>query len=530
MPHLVWDETEIQQGPPRLKRADEPRQTLPYRLLVEDESQRVQGAAGENDNLLIQGDNLEALQSLLPYYAGQVKCIFIDPPYNTGSAFTHYDDGIEHSAWLSMMLPRLKLLREFLRPDGSIWVTIDDHEAHYLKVLMDQVFGRANFIANLAWHKRVSPANDAKFFSSDFDHILVYAKTKAEWTPKRLAKNEAQLANYRNPDNDPRGVWNSSAYTCAKTADERPNLYYAIRQPNSGEDIWPSRTRVWAYDSSTHQRNVEAGLLYWGIDGLSSKPRIKKFLTGSKPVVPRSIWSYEDAGHNQESRLEIDKLFAGDPFTTPKPEKLLKRIFEIATNPGDLILDSFLGSGTTAAVAHKMGRRWIGIEMGAHARTHCLPRMQKVVAGEQGGISQAVNWQGGGGFRYLTLGAPIRDAQGHINPAVRFNQLAAHLWFAETGTPWPGQPQKSPLIGVHHDAGKNQHTAYALFYNGVWGEDCPDNTLSPARLARLKARLPDFDGGWVIYAHFVKQLSDARLTREGVRFCQLPHGVVGAGR
>ena len=239
------------------------------------------------DNRLIFGDNLLALKALEQEFAGKVKCVFIDPPYNTGSAFTHYDDGLEHSIWLGLMRDRLEVIRHLLSEDGSLWITIDDNEAHYLKVLCDEVFGRVNFVANLAWHKRVSPANDAKFFSGDFDHILVYAKRKEIWRPNRLEKNAAQLANYRNPDNDPRGVWNSAAYTCAKTAEERPNLYYPITNPFNGKEILPSRTRVWAYDRNTHAKNVEQGLLYWGKDGNATMPRIKKFLTQTKPVVPR---------------------------------------------------------------------------------------------------------------------------------------------------------------------------------------------------------------------------------------------------
>ena len=362
------------------------------------------------DNRLIFGDNLLALKAIEQEFAGQVKCFFIDPPYNTGSAFVHYDDGIEHSLWLSLMRDRLAIIRNLLSDDGSLWITIDDNEAHYLKVLCDEVFGRANFVANLAWHKRVSPANDAKFFSVDFDHILVIAKKKDVWRPNRLKKNAAQLANYRNPDNDSRGAWNSSAYTCAKSVDERPNLYYPITNPFTGQEVLPRRTRVWAYDRNTHAANVEKGLVYWGKEGKGSMPRIKKFLTQSKPVVPRSIWSYEEAGHNQESRLEIDKLFPDDPFTTPKPERLIKRVLEVATTPGDLVIDSFAGSGTTGAVAQKMGRKWIMVELGDHCHTHIIPRLQKVIDGtDQGGISKAVNWKGGGGFRYYHLAPSLME-------------------------------------------------------------------------------------------------------------------------
>ena len=387
------------------------------------------GPTAFDDNLLIHGDNLLALKALESQYAGKVKCVFIDPPYNTGSAFTHYDDGVEHSMWLTLIRDRLEVIRTLLAEDGSLWITIDDNEAHYLKVLCDEVFGRGNFVANLAWHKRVSPANDAKYFSGDFDHILVYAKQKEIWRPNRQEKNESQLANYRNPDNDPRGDWNSTAYTCAKTADERPNLYYPIVNPFTGQEVWPSRTRVWAYDRSTHERNVANGLLYWGKSGEGKMPRIKKFLAHSKPVVPRAIWSHDETGHNQESRIEIDRLFPGNPFTTPKPERLLKRVLEVATNPGDLVLDSFAGSGTTGAVAHKMGRRWIMVELGEHCHTHIVPRLKKVVDGQDsGGITKAVNWRGGGGFRYYRLAPSLlkKDKWGHwvINPDYNAEMLS----------------------------------------------------------------------------------------------------------
>lgn len=412
----------------------ENRPKLEPRILLEDseKSYHASHRATDHDifdNRLIFGDNLLALKSLEQEFTGKVKCIFIDPPYNTGSAFQHYDDGVEHSIWLSLMRDRLEIMRRLLSDDGSLWITIDDNEAHYLKVLCDEVFGRANFVANLAWHKRVSPANDAKFFSGDFDHILVIAKQKEIWRPNRLEKNESQIANYRNPDNDPRGAWNSAAYTCAKTADERPNLYYAITNPFTGQEILPSRTRVWAYDRNTHERNVEGGLLYWGRNGEARMPRIKKFLTQSRPVVPRAIWSYEEAGHNQESRLEIDRLFPGTPFTTPKPERLLKRVMEVATNPSDLVLDSFAGSGTTGAVAHKMGRRWIMVELGEHCHTHIIPRLKKVIDGEdKGGITEAVGWKGGGGFRYYHLAPSLleKDKWGNwvINKAYNPAMLA----------------------------------------------------------------------------------------------------------
>jgi adenine-specific DNA-methyltransferase len=226
-------------------------------------------------------------------------------------------------------------------------------------------------------------------------------------------------------------------YTCRFSADERPNLYYPVNQPNTGEEIWPKRTRVWAMSREVHERNVAENRLWWGAKGTNTVPALKNFLSEiNQGMMPMSLWKHGLVGHTQDAMKEMLALYGEEPFSTPKPEKLVHTILHIATNPGDLVLDSFLGSGTTAAVAHKMGRRWIGIEMGEHARTHCLPRLQKVVAGEQGGISQAVGWQGGGGFRFFTLGQPVFLADGGINPEIRFDTLAAWVWYQETRTPW----------------------------------------------------------------------------------------------
>jgi adenine-specific DNA-methyltransferase len=393
----------------------ENRPRLEPRILLEDplKSYHAKHRTTDNDlfdNRLIFGDNLLALKALEQEFTGKIKCIFIDPPYNTGSAFEHYDDGIEHSLWLSLMRDRLELLRRLLSQDGSLWITLDDNEQAYCRVLCDEIFGRANFIANLAWHKRISPANDAKYFSADHDHIIVFAKEKANWKPNRLPRSAEQLEYYKNPDNDPRGAWNSAAYTCAKSVDERPNLYYAITNPNSGEKIWPSRTRVWAYDEARHRENERLGLLYWGKDGRGRMPRIKKFLEGGRDVVPRSIWSHAEAGHNQEAKLETMALFPDKPFGTPKPERLLQKVLLTSTQPNDLVLDSFGGSGTTGAVAHKMGRRWIMVELEETCHTHIIPRLKKVIDGaDPGGVTEAVSWKGGGGFRYYRLAPSLLE-------------------------------------------------------------------------------------------------------------------------
>ncbi|NDP39322.1 MAG: site-specific DNA-methyltransferase [Rhodoferax sp.] len=452
------------------------------------------------DNLLIQGDNLEALKALLPFYRGQVKCIFIDPPYNTKSAFEHYDDNLEHAQWLSMMLPRLQLLRELLREDGSIWVTIDDNEGHYLKVLMDEVFGRGNFVANVVWQKKYSPQNDAEFFSAMHDHVFVYAKNTASWSRNLVPRTAKQDDAYKNPDDDPRGIWKASDLT---RAEHRDRDFYAITTP-SGKQVFPARGRSWSRPPEEIDRLRTDNRLWFGKKG-DAIPSLKRFLTEVKDgVVPQTIWFRDEVGDNQDAKKEVKELNADEIFGTPKPEALIRRLLEIATNPGDLVLDSFLGSGTTAAVAHKMGRRWIGIEMGEHAATHCLPRLQKVIDGEPGGISKAVNWTGGGGFRFMKLGAPVFDAHGRIHPEVRFATLAAFVWQQETGSAlagggWPGTPYLGTNYTIdscisNEDEGYSpvlskktpQFSVYLLF-NGILKDKRPasGNVLTQAVLDAL---------------------------------------------
>lgn len=405
---------------------------LEPRILIEDPDKSY--GDRNTENMLIFGDNLLALKALEQEFTGRIKCIFIDPPYNTGSAFTHYDDGLEHSLWLTMMRDRLDILRRLLADDGSIWITIDDNEGHYLKVLCDELFGRNNFVANVIWQKKYAPANDAKWLSDDHDHVLVYAKIKAFWRPYKLPRTEEQNKLYKNPDNDPRGPWMSDNYTCAKSAEERPNLYYPISNPNTGEIIYPKRTRVWAFDQSTHQRHIAENLIYWGKDGKNSTPRLKKFLSHLRDTgrVSSTIWSYNEVGHNQDARREILNLNPDNPFSTPKPEALLSQITQLATLPSDYIIDSFAGSGTTGAVAHKMGRKWIMVELGEHSHTHIIPRLKKVCDGtDQGGISKAVNWKGGGGFKYYYMAPSLlkkdRYDQWVINEEYNPTMLAAAM-------------------------------------------------------------------------------------------------------
>lgn len=470
-----------------------------------------------HDNLLIEGDNLLALKALIPFYAGQVKCIFIDPPYNTQSAFEHYDDKLEHSQWLSTMYPRLVLLRELLAENGSIWVTIDDNEAHYLKVLMDEVFGRRNFVASCVWQKRYSREN-REAIGDVHDYILVYSKNPSIFKAQRnlVPMTEAQAKVYRNPNNDPRGRWRPIPMT-AQAGHATPEQFYEIVTP-SGNVYTPPPGRCWGISQSTYNDLLAAGRIYFGKNG-DAQPNIIRYLSEVPGVAPWTWWPSEEVGHTDESKKEANLLFGGDvSFGTPKPERLLHRILHIATNPGDLILDSFLGSGTTAAVAHKMNRRYIGIEMGEHARTHCVPRLQKVIDGEQGGISELVGWKGGGGFRFCTLGEPAFDTDGRINSSVHFATLAAFVWHAETGHPGQ-QTFDSPLLGVHNGTG------YYLLYNGILGDRRPagGNVLTHAVLDAIKTLIPH-GGPKVVYGE-TSRLGAARLAAENIVFKQIPYDV-----
>lgn len=489
--------------------------SVDYRLLNFEASY----GNGNPDNLLIQGDNLEALRALLPYYAGQVKCIYIDPPYNTQSAFAHYDDKLEHSQWLSMMTPRLMLLKELLAQDGSIWVSIDDREAHYLKVLMDEIFGRENFIASNVWQKRYSREN-REAIGDVHEYLMVYAKSPEQFKKSRnlVPLTEEQAKVYKNPNNDPKGRWRPIPMT-AQEGHATAEQFYEITTP-SGVIHRPPQGRCWGIAKATYERLLSENRIYFGKKG-DAQPNIIRYLSEVEGVAPWTWWSSDEVGHTDESKKEIHALFGKDEaFGSPKPERLIQRILHIATNPNDLVLDSFLGSGTTAAVAHKMGRRYIGIEMGEHSQTHCIPRLQKVINGEQGGISKAVNWTGGGGFCAYTLGETVFDQYGGINEAVRFPSLAAHIWQTETES-GAGKTFDSPYLGEHNG------TAYYLLYNGILGDRKPNggNVLTRPLLAWLLETYPH-EGQKIIYGE-VSRLDQQRLTELNIIFKQIPYQIKG---
>lgn len=381
---------------------DEPIRVEP-RLLIENVALSNTAADPDTQNMLIHGDNLLALKALESKFAGQVKCIYIDPPYNTGSAFEHYDDNLEHSQWLNLMRPRLEILWRLLSEDGSLWISIDDDEQAYMKVLCDELFGRSSFIASIIWQKRTSPDMRA-VISDGHDYVLVYAKDKDlfKQVRNRLPLSEEQRKSYKNPDNDPRGPWTSTDCT-AQAGHGTADQFYTLTTP-VGRVIELPKSLCWRFTKERMEEEIAAGRIWLGKDG-TGVPRKKTYLKDSTGVVPWTLWMNKEVGHNQEAKKENNALFgSSNAFDTPKPERLIQRIIHIASNPGDLVLDSFLGSGTTAAVAQKMGRRWIGVEMGNHAYTHCKVRMDKVIAGEDpGGITKAQNWQGGGGYRFYEV-------------------------------------------------------------------------------------------------------------------------------
>ena len=417
---------------------DEEREAIEPRILIEDP--KYSYGDTESGNMLIHGDNLLALKALEQEYSGKVKCIYIDPPYNTGSAFEQYDDNLEHSIWLGLMRERLTILYRLLSNDGSLWVSIDDDEQAYLKVLLDEVFGRKNFVNSIIWEKKYAPQGNAQWFTDSHDFVLVYAKSKETWRPNLLPRTDFMNSKYKNPDNDPNGLWRSDNATISLSGGQRGAQYartgyceniYELEAPN-GKTYLPPKGRCWYYPKHKMLEAIREGRIFFGRDGQGA-PQLKRYLSEVKQgVVSMTIWKRDEVGDNQEAKREVVTFNSKSVFATPKPERLVERALVLGSNPGDLVLDSFLGSGTTAAVAQKMGRRYIGIELGNHAYTHCYPRLKMVTDGtDQGGISKAQNWKGGSGFKFYELAPSLlkEDKFGNliINKEYNADMLAAAM-------------------------------------------------------------------------------------------------------
>lgn len=470
---------------------------VPFRILNKQYSFAANNHSliNSTQNRIIQGDNLEALKSLLPEFEGKVKCIYIDPPYNTGNEGWVYNDNVNdpkmkkwlgqvvgkegedlsrHDKWLCMMYPRLKLLHKLLADDGVIFVSIDDNEQANLKLIMDEIFGGSNFIDTVIWQKKQSPQNDATYFSDMHDYIVVYAKrAKANKLDNhgfeliKLQRTETQDDRYKNIDNDERGDWTSSDYTCNKTSDERPNLYYPIINPNTGEEILPRRSRVWAYSIEENKKHIFNNEIYWGSDG-KGRPRLKNFLASANGVVPSTLWLRDFAGDNQEAKKELRKLFSVDEtdFATPKPSQLIERILQISTDKNAIILDSFAGSGTTAHAVLKLNaqdggnRRFILVEMMDYAENITAERVRRVING-YGQDNKSVAGLGGG-FDYYTIGEPLFLENDNLNEAVGINAIRDYITYSE-GIPTheqttPDNPNNPYVLGL------NREVAWIFFY------------------------------------------------------------------
>ncbi len=497
-----------------------------YRLL-EEIPELSYGDQGD-ENLLIQGDNLEGLKALVPFYTGKVKCVYIDPPYNIGSAFEHYDDNLEHGLWLSLIYPRLELLWDLVAKDGSIWISCDDREAQYLKVICDELFGRKNFIASNVWQKRYSREN-REAIGDVHEYIYVYAKDPSAFKKHRnkVPLTEEQAKVYKNPNNDPKGRWRTIPMT-AQAGHATAEQFYSITSP-SGKVHTPPEGRCWGLAEDTFKKLLADGRIYFGKNG-DAQPNTIRYLSEVEGVAPWTWWPSNEVGHTDESKKEIHALFGKkDAFDTPKPERLMERILHIASDEGDLVLDSFLGSGTTAAVAHKMGRKYIGIELGEHARTHCQPRLVQVIDGDQGGVSKKRNWLGGGGFRFCKLSSRVFDQYGCLNPEIEFPTLAAHIWYLETKQPFDREQMnalRTPLLGKH------EGVSYYLLFNGILGDRRPQggNVLTSKILQDLPEieqhleKMKVEESSVVVYGESTR-LGQARLQQAGVQFKQIPYDV-----
>ena len=527
---------------------------VPYRLL-EPVAKLSCGKVGAGDtateaaasgNLIVQGDNLHALKALLPRYAGQVKCIYIDPPYNTGNEGWAYNDNVNspeirkwlgevvgkegetldrHDRWLCMMYPRLVLLRQFLREDGAIFVSIDDNEVATLRLLMDEIFGNGNFLAHFVQQAKDTPGNNSSGIAATHDHLLAFTRSSSMFSPNLLVRNEKQIATYKNPDGDERGPWLGAPLT---RGEFRERDYYPLRN-NEGVEVWPPKGTCWRRPKDVLDVLLSENRIWWGKDGKATFPMEKKFLSEVKEgVVNQTWWPYEFSGSTRNANAEMKELFGGNrPFDTPKPTRLIQRILQIATDRDSLILDSFAGSGSTGHAVLKQNaedggkRRFILVEMDADiARNVTAERVRRVAQGYTSAKENVVAGLGGG-FQFCTLSPePLFTPEGQIRPDVSFAQLAEFVWFIETGAGKVGAGGTakfdSPLLGVF------EGRAIYLLYNGI----LKDRSVAGGNVLTgpVFDILPAHAGPKVIYAA-ASRLGGPRLAREDIVFKQTPYAL-----
>lgn len=472
-------------------------ENIPFRLLNFDES--LSCGEKDNGNMIIQGDNLEVLKSLLPFYRAKVKCVYIDPPYNTGTAFENYNDNFEHSIYLSMIYPRLELLREFLSDDGAIFISIDDNEQAYLKILCDEIFGRNNFVATVIWERAYAPVNLKKHFSTSHDYILCYAKNIGNLVCNGLPRTADANSRYKNPDNDPRGVWKSDNLSVGPAIEKN---VYEITTP-SGRKVLPPKGYSWRVSQEKFAEMVADNRISFGADG-NNVPALKRFLSEVKQTVtPMTIWKYGEVGHSQDATKALKEIFDGQAvFEYPKPVDLIKRCLELYSDKNSIILDAFAGSGTTAQAVIKLNaedggnRKFILIEDKAYCETITAERVKRV----------------GGTFNFYRLGEKLFDKQGTINPKITFLQLANLIWLSETKTPLSETP-KTPILGFYE--GK----AIYLLCDSL--EGCIGLKTGKFLTPKILATLPKFDGEKIIYGSACR-IDEKTLKEKKIIFRQIP--------
>ena len=511
---------------------------VPFHELTAVRSKGTSPKASLHDNLIIEGDNLAALKALLPTYHSKVKCIYIDPPYNTGNEGWAYSDRVNspmmqdwfgkvvdredltrHDKWCCMMLPRLKLLRELLTDDGAIFISIDDNEVHRLRFLMDEVFGEDNFVATAIWQKVFSPKNSAKHFSEDHDFILVYARNLDGWAPNLLVRSEQATSRYKNPDDDPRGRWSSSDLTARNYYSEGT---YEVVGP-TGKSFSPSVGNYFRVSKQKFEELDNAGRIWWGRSG-DAMPRLKRYLTEVKRgVVPQTLWSHQDVGHTQAAKKELVSILdfdrSQDVFNTVKPTSLVKRILQIAADKDSIILDSFAGSGTTAHAVLALNkedggnRRFVLVECEDYVDTLTAERVRRVVKGVPDAKEEALKAGLGGTFSYFKLGKPLRK-ESMLKPSglPEYEKLASYVYFTATGEEFePAQIDRDTwFIGAS--------SVYDVFLIYDAEVDVLKNMALTLEIART---LPDRGRPRLVFAP-TKYLDSEMLHRYRIMFSQLP--------
>ena len=512
-------------------------QDVPFRVLERKYSYDESGQHDEDngsENMIIRGDNLEALKALLPKYEGRVKCIYIDPPYNTGNEGWVYNDNVNdpkikkwlgevvgkegedltrHDKWLCMMYPRLKLLQKLLADDGAIFISIDDAEFFNLRSVCNEVFGEQNFIATIIWRKNYAPKSTAKHFSEDHDYILVFGKNADMWTPHKMPRTEKQNKAYKNPDNDPRGLWRPNNLAAR-------NYYskgtYSITCPSGRVIDGPPSGSYWRVSEEKFHELDKDGRIWWGKDG-NNVPAPKIFLSEvSDGIVPQTLWSYEEVGHTQDAKKEIKSIFSGEmPFDTPKPYRLIERILRIASDSNSIILDSFAGSGTTAHAVLNMNktdgghRKFILVEMMDYADSITAERVKRVISGYGEG-KNAVEGTGGN-FSFYDLGDTLLLSDGNLNENVGEAKIRDYIWYTETKEPM----MDSVSTDEPYCLGTSRDTAYYFYY-----KKDEITTLDYDFLSTVQTKA----AGYIIYADLCT-ISDEDLKKWNITFKKIPKDI-----